>query len=358
MLLRRKRQNVGGTKKPVAIEHTGFYAYLLRYNETMKVRGYATPTLHRRESDIRRFIGWCDDRSLDKPQDITKPILERYQHYLHYYRQRNGDPLTMSSQNRYMVSIKQFFKWLTQQNYLLYNPASELFIPKSHPSLPLVLSVDEVELILQQPDIHTPLGVRDRAMLEVFYSTAMRRSELCDLTVGDVSLSQKTVFIRKGKGGKDRVVPVGDRALHWVQRYLQEVRPQLLLSIQEQRLFLSDYGETFCSSKLGDRVRRYIKHSGLTMPGSCHLFRHACATHMLENGADLRYLQVLLGHTNTNTTQIYTHVSIRKLQEIHTQTHPAKWEDHQTLLQSLADEMEEENEQDGEAVSAVDVAIR
>jgi integrase/recombinase XerD len=345
-LLRRKQPNTGGHVKPVAIEHTGFYAYLLRYNDAIKVRGYTSSTVHRRDSDLRRFIGWCDERGLDKPQDVTKPILERYQHHLYYYRRRNGEPLSINSRVHYISSIKQFFKWLTQQNYLLYNPASELFVPKGNRSLPYVLSIDEVERILQQPDINTLLGVRDRAILELFYSTGMRRTELCNITMSDLLLPQKTLYIRRGKGSKDRVVPIGERALQWMQRYIEQVRPQLLLSIQEQCLFLNDYGEAFRDSKLGDRVRRYINQAELTIPGSCHLLRHACATHMLENGAELRYIQVLLGHSSFVTTQVYTHVSIRKLQEIHTQTHPAKWEDHQVLLQSLVDELEEDNEQD------------
>ena len=308
----------------VAITHTGFYPYLLRYIEAMQLRNYSPRTLHRRESGIRRFIGWCDERSLAQPQQITKPILESYQKHLYYYRQANGQPLALGSRNHYLLDVKQFFKWLTQNNHLLYNPASELVMPRPVPSLPGVLTPEDVEQLLQQPDVRTPYGLRDRAILEVFYSTGLRRRELCQLQLGDVGLRQLTLWVRQGKGGKDRLLPLGARAAHWVGLYLDQVRPQLLLDIQDQTLFLSDYGSAFRDTKLGDRVKRLMISAGLQLPGSCHLLRHAMATHMLNNGADIRYIQAMLGHADLTSTQIYTHVAIRKLQEVHAQTHPAQ----------------------------------
>ena len=323
MALRRKR-TMHYRRAPVAIEHTAFHAYLVAYNDAMAVRGYSPRTLHRRESDIRRFVGWCDERGLTRPQDVTKPILERYQKHLYTYRQANGEPLSAASQNHYLTSVRQLFKWLTRENHLLYNPASELVIIQNRTRLPVVLSIEEVERLMQQPDVRTLPGLRDRAVLECLYSTGVRRSELCALTLGDVSLSRATLLVRQGKGNKDRLLPVGQRAVYWISRYLDTVRPELLLGIKEQTLFLNDYGEPFRDTKLGDRVKRYMKHAGIDAKGSCHLLRHACATHMLENGAELRYLQAMLGHADARATQLYTHVSIRKLAEIHALTHPAK----------------------------------
>ena len=322
MAVKRKR-TMKYKRPPVPIEHTGFYPYLLGYNEAMTIRGYSKSTLHRRESDIRRFIGWCDDRSIDTPQDVTKPILERYQKYLYYYRQRNGQPLSATSQNHYLTSVRQYFKWLTQQNYLLYNPASELVIIKQNPSLPVVLSVEEINRLLQQPDITKPNGLRDRAILELFYSTGIRRTELCNLTMQDVNLSRETVYVRQGKGNKDRLIPMGKRALYWITRYLNEVRPTLMIDVKEVAFFLNDYGTIFRDTKIGDKVKRYLRNAGLDVPGSCHLLRHAMATHMLDNGADIRFIQAMLGHDDLNTTEIYTRVSIEKLKSVHSATHPA-----------------------------------
>lgn len=353
MAVKRKRK-IRIKKPPVAVEHTGFYAYLLRYNEVMQLRNYSPRTLHRRESDIRRFIGWCEERGLDAPQDITKPVLESYQKHLYYYRQDSGEPLAPSTRNHYITSIKQFFKWLTRENYLLYNPASELIVPKQNPSLPVVLTVEEIEQLMAVPDLNTPYGVRDRAMMELFYSTGIRRSELINLQIHDLSVPRQTVYVREGKGHKDRLLPVGERAVQWLERYLLTIRSQLLIDINDTTLFLNDYGEAFRDSKLGDRVKRYMKHAGITAPGSCHLLRHAMATHMLENGAELRFIQAMLGHTDMRSTQIYTHVSIRKLQEIHTATHPAKPEDKAALLNALAAEKEEDDKAEPDGNGSVD----
>jgi len=327
----KRRRRIKIKRAPVAIEHTEFYPYLLKYNSAMQVRGYSPNTLHRRESDIRRFIGWCDDRSIDHPNQVTKPILESYQRYLFHYRQeRNQQPLSPTSQNHYLTSIRQYFKWLTQENYLLYNPASELIIIQQTPSLPVVLSLDEINQLMQQPDTNTPGGIRDRAILELFYSTGIRRSELCHLQLKDISLARKTLYVRQGKGNKDRLLPIGDSALAWLQRYLNQARHEYVTEIHEETLFLNDYGDAFRDSKLGDKVKRFMRNAGIDVLGSCHLLRHAMATHMLENGAELRYIQVMLGHANVNTTQIYTHVSIRKLQEVHKRTHPS---DCQTMVE-------------------------
>ncbi len=311
-------------RQPVAIEHTQFYFYLLRFKETMLVRGFSVETLRRHESNIRRFVAWCDERGIEKPHDITKPILEGYQRHLFYYRQENGDALSAGSRSAYITSIKQFFKWLTQENYLLYNPASELITPNTNPSLPSVLTLDEVENLLNNINTQKPSGIRDRAIVEMLYSTGMRRFELCNVTLEDISLSRRIVYVRQGKGGKDRVVPIGERAVYWLHKYLNEVRHTLVIDERDSHVFLTDYGESYTEHRLGNRVKRLLRDSGIEIAGSCHLLRHAMATHMLENGADIRYIQAMLGHADLNTTQIYTHVSIRKLQEIHAATHPAK----------------------------------
>ncbi len=330
-------------RSKVPIEHTGFYPYVLRYNESLGIRNYSQVTVQRRDSDLRRFIAWCDERSLDHPNQITKIILDAYQKHLYYYRQENGNPLTPTTRNHYISSIKMFFKWLAQENYLPYNPASEVIAPRATASrLPLVLTPGQVENILQQPALDTAYGVRDRAVLEVFYATGIRRLELCRLELQDVVLAQQLLYVRRGKNGKDRLLPLGERATHWLARYINNARPQLMVDIREETLFLNDYGERFADSKLGDRVKRFMANAGIVAEGSCHLLRHAMATHMLENGAELRYIQAMLGHADLKSTQIYTHVSIHKLQAIHAATHPAKLESKDDLLAQLQLESEED----------------
>jgi integrase/recombinase XerD len=184
------------------------------------------------------------------------------------------------------------------------------------------LSLAQVEALLAVPNVVDPLGVRDRAMLELFYSCGLRRAELCRLELSDLNPERRTLTIRKGKGKKDRVVPVGLRAIHWLERYLKEVRPCLCLDTRTPALFLTGYGEAFNPDVVSRMVAGWIKKVTGRV-ASCHLLRHTCATHMLEGGADIRYIQQLLGHEKLETTAIYTEVSIKQLQEVHTRCHPS-----------------------------------
>jgi integrase/recombinase XerD len=304
--------------------HLPLTAYMNAHFEWMLVSGYSEDTVRARRTALRRFIVWCEERALRDPKDITKPILERYQRHLFYYRKVDGRPMTLGTQFGCLAPLKTFFKWLAKENHILYNPASEITLPKLPKHLPrVILSIQEVEAILREAEPSTASGLRDRAMLETLYSTALRRMELPGLALYDVDLTRRLVMVREGKGKRDRVVPIGERAAAWVDKYLHEARPQLLVGDTEA-LFLTDYGEPMTPEYVAECVRRYMHFAGVKKPGACHLFRHACATHMLENGADTRFIQALLGHADLGTTQIYTRVSIDKLREIHDATHPAK----------------------------------
>lgn len=304
--------------------HLALTAYMQAHFEWMAVTGYAEDTIRARRTALRRFIVWCEERALRDPKDITKPILERYQRHLFYYRKADGRPMTLGTQFGCLAPLRTFFKWLAKENHILYNPASELTLPKLPKHLPrVILSVQEVESILREAEPTTAAGLRDRAMLETLYSTALRRMELPGLALYDVDLTRRLVMVREGKGRRDRVVPIGQRAAAWLDKYLQEARPQLLIA-ESEAMFLTDYGEPVTPEYVAERVGRYKLFAGIAKPGACHLFRHACATHMLENGADTRFIQALLGHADLGTTQIYTHVSIDKLREIHDATHPAR----------------------------------
>ena len=222
-----------------------------------------------------------------------------------------------------MGAVQTFFAWLCRQNVLAANPAADLELPrKPNKILPKSLALGEVRAILNVPNVGDPLGVRDRAVLETFYATAIRRSELVRLDVGDVDRERGLLTVNQGKGGKDRMLPLGERALSWIYRYLEETRPLLETPASGRALFISGYGERFSAQYMGNWVHRVIEAAGIGRSGSCHVLRHSCATHMLENGADIRFIQQLLGHARLDTTQIYTDVSIVQLREVHDHTHP------------------------------------
>jgi len=303
----------------------GLAAYVLRYLEWLQVHNYAAPTVQNRQSYLGVFVAWCSERGLATPREITKPILERYQRSLYTHRKTNGEPLTFRAQHARLIPVRAFFKWLARQNYLLYNPASEIELPRLEHRLPKhVLTKSEVEQVLAQPDTSEAMGLRDRAILETFYSTGMRRSELMGLGLFDLDRERGTVMIRQGKGKKDRMIPIGERAIAWIDRYQTQVRPELVIERGNATLFLTQAGESFTPDRLTQLVRGYVEAADTGKSGSCHLLRHTMATLMLENGADIRYIQAMLGHAELSTTQIYTQVSIRKLKEIHSATHPAK----------------------------------
>lgn len=310
----------------------GFRRYLIDFIAHLAARHYSPHTQKNRRIDLGYFIVWCEERGIERPAEVTRAHLERYrQHLFHYRRADNGRPLCFASQTHRLIAVRVFFQWLARQHHLLYNPASELELPRSERQLPRhILSVAEIEQVMNALDAGSARGLRDRAMLETLYSTGMRRSELTGLRIVDVDLAHGTILIRQGKGKKDRVVPVGERACRWIERYLAEVRPGVLDEIDDGALFLASHGEAMQAKQLSYIVKQALERAQLARfqdthaNAACHLFRHACATHMLENGADIRYIQAILGHENLATTAVYTQVSIGKLKEIHAATHPAR----------------------------------
>ena len=302
----------------------GLYVWTRRYLEWLRVHHYSERTVVNREKSLGVFIEWCEARGVLRPMEVTKPIIERYQRHLYYVRKPDGKPLSVMGQQWRLVPVRAYFKWLAQQNVLLWNPASEIVLPRQVRRLPkYVLSVSEVEQVLTQTDTEDVFGLRDRAMLETLYATAIRRKELLGLKINDIDHDRKVVMIREGKGGRDRVVPIGERALGWIGKYIGQARAELMMPPDEGVLFLTRFGEAFRPSPLSHLVRQYVERAELGKTGACHLFRHTCATLMLEGGADIRYIQELLGHALLSTTQIYTQVSIRRLCEVYAMTHPA-----------------------------------
>jgi len=319
-----------GYRKPRAVigdpsDPEGMVAWMKRYLLGLRTKNYSPRTIENREVYLEFLISWLEARGVHRPQEVTKPMLERYQRYLFHMRQpSNGKPLSFRAQHGRLVPVRAYFKWLTQQNVLLSNPASELELPRLETRLPKhVLTIQEAARVMEEPDTNESLGVRDRTILEVLYSTGIRRAEVINLSVYDLDTERGTLMVRQGKGKKDRMVPIGEQALVWLERYQRRVRPELAVPPDEGILFLTSLGESFTPNRLSQLVRGHVKSADLNKTGSCHLFRHTMATLMLEGGADIRYIQEMLGHASVSTTQIYTQVSIRKLREIHRATHPS-----------------------------------
>jgi len=294
------------------------------YLDYLSIQNYSEQTIETRTFFLEFFMSWACERGLESLEEITRPVLESYQRYLWRYRKKNGKPIGVSTQRHRLTALKHFFTWLTKKDHLPANPASDLELPRPEKHLPVQpLSKREMQAVLSAPDCGDMLGIRDRAILEVFYATGVRRTELTRLEVGNFHAEHNTLHVRQGKGKKDRFVPVGKIASRWLVRYMEEVRPQLAIKTSQQTLFLTSYGDGFNPSVMGRLVTKYISQAEIGRAGSCHLLRHTCAGHMLEGGADIRFIQQLLGHESIESTSLYTSVSITQLQVIHEKTHPS-----------------------------------
>jgi len=320
-----------GGRKPVLPPLGGmgdpdsFYHHMQRYLTHMGVRGQSPHSVASSKAALSRFIRWCEERSVTRPTQVDRPMVERFQQNLFYHRKTNGEPLTARSQQFLLIPLRSWFSWLVKQGHLPYSPAAELELPKVVRRLPkAILSAQEAETVLAMPNVTTAVGLRDRAILETFYSTGIRRMELTKLTIQDVDRERGTLFIREGKGKKDRMIPIGERALAWIAAYRDRARPELMGLQDDGTLFLNNLGKPLKPFHLTILAGLYVKKSGIGKEGACHVFRHTMATLMLENGADTRYIQAMLGHASLETTQIYTKVSIRALKAIHTATHPGR----------------------------------
>ena len=303
----------------------GFGVLGKQYFIDLAVHNTSPRTLEGKGSNLKRFAQWCRDRAIEKPEDVTRELAEHYQRYVHRYRKDNGKALSVGTQRNHITDVKMFYRWLVKKQYVLYSPVEHLELPRQPKQLPKgVLNEMEMDGLLSQPNIDTVAGLRDRAMMELLYSSGIRRKELRGLTLHDIDRHSGYVRVNNGKGQKDRVVPVGDRALLWLDRYLQDSRPFMVKDIGEQALFISKYGRCLSRTEITRRFGEYRKQAGIEKPGSVHIFRHTAATVMLDHGADIRHIQAMLGHEDLSTTQIYTHVAITQLKAVHEQTHPAK----------------------------------
>lgn len=292
----------------------------------METMNYSSGTIRLRTIQLKFFLDWCAERNLYIAKQVKRRVLDRYiKHVAKSKASSSKRALTSSARHGRLVAVRCFFKWMARKRIIPHNPASEIDLPQMERRLPKnILTHEQVEKVLALPDVSTPLGIRDRAMLETFYSTGLRRAELLTVRVDELYIERGFLLVNQGKGKKDRVVPIGDRAVHWIQRYLAEVRPKQVRRKIRHHLFLTARANQFSASALSNLVKDYLKKAGITGRGACHMFRHSMATSMLENGAGIRFIQEMLGHADLKTTQIYTHVSPTRLQEVHTLTHPAR----------------------------------
>jgi integrase/recombinase XerD len=301
----------------------GLYAAMRRFLEHRVVMGTPAYTLENVERCVREFSDWAEGCGVTHPQQVTRAVLERYQRHLHYRRKKNGEPLSLITQKTKMVPVRALFKWLTRQGEIPANPAADLEMPRYVHRIPrAVLTAEEAERILALPALDTLAGLRDRAIMEVLYATGVRRAELVRLCVDDIDYERALLLVREGKGRRDRLVPMGERAVHWVNCYLHQVRPRLAWDANVRELFLGQEGYPLGQAQLSLRVGTYVRRADIGKSGSCHLWRHTMATLMLEGGAEIRFIQAMLGHSSITSTQIYTFVALGMLARVHASSHP------------------------------------
>lgn len=287
----------------------------------MRGQGYAESSIEQRRRCLDVLIRWLERRRCTQIGRVTSARLDEWAGHLAERKKADGCALAVTTRANLIHGTRGFFRAAKRRGIIRADPAADLRVAFAPPQLPKsVPSVRWILRILDAPDLRTRLGQRDRAILELLYATGIRRAELVRLQVHDVDLERQTLVVRRGKGGRDRILPTGARAARWIEGYLRKVRPRLSSTASGTVLFLSRRGTALRPNTLGDRLRPYVRVGASA--GSCHLFRHACATHMLEGGADIRYVQEMLGHASLTTTQIYTRVSVESLTLVHASTHP------------------------------------
>ena len=278
-------------------------------------KGFAKNTIEAYSHDLNRFSDYLKAKGIQDILNVGKFDVRAFLLVL----KRQG--LSTKTISRNLVAIRTFFKFLIQEGILEANPIEEVGSPTVAKTLPEILTLKEVEELLEQPNIKTPLGIRDRAMLEMLYATGMRVSELTRLPMNQVNLEGGYVLIY-GKGSKERMVPLGSEAMKWLALYLRMARGRFAKRKESNALFISRSGKGMSRQRFWRSLKEYGRRAGIRKRISPHLLRHSFASHLLERGADLRSVQIMLGHVDISTTQIYTHVTGERLKKIHQRYHP------------------------------------
>ena len=286
------------------------------YLHYLKVeRGLSENTIASYGIDLKLFLEYLRENEIPSFKQVNKEVI------VNYMQAEKNNNKANSSILRSVSSLRKFFQYLAQEKIIEKDPMLLIDTPKKKQHLPQVLTKEEVEKLLHSPNTGQVLGLRDRAMLELMYATGLRISEIINLKLEDLHLTMGTLQTL-GKGHKERIVPVGDEAIKWVNRYLEEARPKLLKQKRSNYLFLNFHGNNLTRQGVWKNLKAEVRKAGIQKNITPHTLRHSFATHILENGADLRIVQELLGHADISTTQIYTHLSNKQLADIYNHAHP------------------------------------
>ncbi len=274
--------------------------------------------------DIKYFINYLtDERKLSDIQNVDEETVEKYVYFLRNQKNKNGDYYSVKSINRYISTLKSFFKFLLSERVISKNPSEIIESPKTARNLPQVLSVREIDSMFSKTDNSDVLGLRDRAIMEVMYASGLRVSEVTSLVISNI-LTGEGILRIFGKGSKERIVPIGSSALQYLGKYIEKSRPYLKKPYSDDTVFLNHRGRKMSRMAVWNIISKYAKTAGIKKSIHPHTLRHSFATHLLEGGADIRIIQEMLGHSDISTTQIYTHVDREYLIEVHKTYHPRK----------------------------------
>ncbi|MBW1605539.1 site-specific tyrosine recombinase XerD [Lactobacillus sp. Sy-1] len=280
-------------------------------------RGLANNSITSYKQDIVEFVAFLKQLGISDWQRVDQQVI------LQYMAQLKAAGKAKSSITRFISAMREFYLFLMQFHYVDTNPMLKIDLPKPDHHLPAVLTEQEINQLLMQPDPTTKIGLRDRTILEVMYATGLRVSELIGLKLSDLHLDMQLIQTI-GKGDKERIIPIGTVAIEWIQRYLQLSRPRLLGNHRSNHLFLNARGGGMSRQSIWQKIKHYVAQTDIQKNVTPHTLRHSFATHILENGADLRIIQELLGHSDIATTQFYTHISHRHLSAVYDKYHPRK----------------------------------
>jgi len=305
------------------MKENSFKSFVDEYAKSLKVRNLADRSIKGVRWRLGRFSIYLETCGITHIDQITKEAVAAYQIELYQCINKKGAPNTVSYQNNMLSAVKQFMQFLHERDYIVSDPARDIQYAKQPQRLPRsILTLSEARKIIHAPDTKTVIGYRDRTILEVLYSSGIRKEEVNNLTLNDVDYHDGFLRIIEGKGKKDRIVPIGRIACRYLENYIKSVRPELIKDPYNNHLFLSLRGGRLSKNMVWEMVKKYAKKARIRKNVHPHTFRHSCATLMLKNKADLRTIQKLLGHTSLTSTQVYTHLSIVDLKEVHKKCHP------------------------------------